>query len=362
MKVLFISRATLFTIRGGDTVQMEQTAAALQQFGVAVTIVLSNDKNIDYRQYNLIHFFNVIRPADILFHIRKSKLPFVLSPVYVEYNEQAGDAAAGFQHRILSFMGKHFREYVKTIGRLVRNKEKIVSSEYFFRGHQRSIEYILSHCCYLLPNSESEYKRLKRDFGAAGKYHVIPNAVDISVFHQKDTVHHIRDAGTVLCVARFEPRKNQLNVIRALNNTGYKVTFAGNIAPNHQAYYQACREEAGSNIFFMEFASPHKIASLLQQHAVHVLASWFETTGLSSLEAVACGCNIVITDKGDTADYFGKHAFYCDPADPASIKTAVDKAAAAPVDKAFMEAVKEHYNWEIAARETSRVYKKVLNS
>jgi len=39
-----------------------------------------------------------------------------------------------------------------------------------------------------------------------------------------------------------------------------------------------------------------------------VLPSWFETTGLSSIEAGVMGCNIVITDKV-MQEYFSHHAF-----------------------------------------------------
>ena len=39
------------------------------------------------------------------------------------------------------------------------------------------------------------------------------------------------------------------------------------------------------------------------------------------------GCNIVITEKGFTREYFGDDAFYCEPGDPESIYNAVENAA-----------------------------------
>jgi hypothetical protein len=73
--ILFISRATLFNTKGGDTVQVENTARALEQLGLKVSIERCDNKNIQYNQYHLLHFFNIIRPADILYHIQKSNLP-----------------------------------------------------------------------------------------------------------------------------------------------------------------------------------------------------------------------------------------------------------------------------------------------
>lgn len=361
MKVLFISRATLFKVAGGDTVQMENTARELRSLGVEVAIELCNNKHIDYSIYQLIHFFNIIRPADILYHIDKSKLPFVVSPIYVEYDAPAKNANAGMRQNLLSLLGKHFREYVKTIARAIKNKERIMSTRYLFLGHRRSIRDILSRCSYLLPNSQSEYRRLKRDFGNAGAYQIVPNAIDTALFNAAGACPE-QEENTVLCIARFEPRKNQLRIIQALNGTPYKVLFAGDTAPNHGAYYNACRAAAADNISFMGYTGQEKIAALYRRHRVHILASWFETTGLSSLEAIACGCNIVISKKGDTKEYFGKHAFYCDPGNTASIKEAVDKAMAARTNKEFMEEIRAHYNWAVTARETYHVYQKVISA
>ena len=75
MKIAFITRSTLFTVPGGDTVQVVQTAQQLAGLDVNVEIRLSNEV-ILYEAYTLLHFFNITRPADILYHIKKSKKPF----------------------------------------------------------------------------------------------------------------------------------------------------------------------------------------------------------------------------------------------------------------------------------------------
>ncbi len=65
MKVAFIARTDLYRISGGDTVQIEGTAQALRQLGVTVDIHLS-DEIINYNDYDLLHFFNIIDCEDIL--------------------------------------------------------------------------------------------------------------------------------------------------------------------------------------------------------------------------------------------------------------------------------------------------------
>ena len=40
------------------------------------------------------------------------------------------------------------------------------------------------------------------------------------------------------------------------------------------------------------------------------------------------GCPVVTTDRGSAREYLGEHAYYCDPADPASIRDAVSGSCA----------------------------------
>ncbi len=46
MKVAFITRSTLFTVPGGDTVQVVQTARKLAEMGVDTEILLSNEPTL----------------------------------------------------------------------------------------------------------------------------------------------------------------------------------------------------------------------------------------------------------------------------------------------------------------------------
>src|ERR1700749_4989904 len=86
IKVAMIVRSTLYTVQGGDTIQALQTARSLCAEGITVDIKLTNEQ-IDYNSYHLLHFFNITRPADILYHIRKSTLPFVVSTILINYSE-----------------------------------------------------------------------------------------------------------------------------------------------------------------------------------------------------------------------------------------------------------------------------------
>src|SRR6202012_3912692 len=117
-------------------------------------------------------------------------------------------------------------------------------------------------------------------------------------------------------------------------------------------YYEACRKEAGPNGTFVAATSQQVLAGYYSTAQGHVLRSWFETTGLSTLEAAAMGCNIVITDKGDTKEYFGDQAFYCEPDSPSSILAAAEAAAAAGRSEALVRKIRTDYTWAAAAAGT----------
>jgi glycosyltransferase involved in cell wall biosynthesis len=86
-----------------------------------------------------------------------------------------------------------------------------------------------------------------------------------------------------------------------------------------------------------------------------------ETPGLSSLEAAAMDCNLVITEKGDTREYFGNEAFYCEPDDITSIRKAIDDAYIAIPSAELKDRINNNFHWERTAEKTAAAYKTALS-
>lgn len=355
IKIAMIARPNLYSVPGGDTIQINETAKELIKLGVCVDIITNNQ--IEYKKYNLLHFFNIIDPEDIVGHVLKSKIPYVVSTIYVDYREYDKlhrKDVLGFISKILP---RDTIEYLKTLAKFLFKNEKVNSRKFFIYGHKKSIQYIIKHAACLLPNSQNEYNRLTKDYKIEQNYAIIPNAVNTHLFQEiKNTQRDI-----VLCVGRIEGRKNQLNVIKALKNTKYKVVFIGADSPNQKKYVEACKAEATDNITFIDFISQKELVSYYNRAKVHVLASWFETTGLSNLEAGLMGCNLVVANKGDVKDYFKELVFYCDPENVSSIKNAIDIAWNAPITNTLQQYILDNYTWDVAAKKTETTYKTILN-
>jgi glycosyltransferase involved in cell wall biosynthesis len=357
MKVLFIARASLYRNRGGDTIQILKTAEYLEKLGVSVDIKLT-DEEIDYSSYQLLHFFNIIRPADILKHIGVSSKPYVISPVFVDYSESDRATRTGMARLMLRFFSHDQIEYGKVIARMLLNGEKIVSPSYLFYGQRRSVRRIIRGAALLLPNSESEYSRLQRRYTTPCTYRVIPNAIDPALF-RPPADPPVRESDLVLCVGRIEGIKNQLNLIKAVNASSFRLILVGSPASNQLAYYEECRRVAGPSVSFVGAIPQEELLAYYSRAGVHALPSWFETTGLSSLEAAVMGCGIVITDKGDTREYFEDDASYCDPASPVSILEALETAARKGGSETLRARILAHYTWSQTATRTLEAYRSV---
>ena len=374
MNVLFIARASC--IRTGVEIRSncKKTAEWLGKLGVMVDVRLA-DEDIDYAGFDLIHFFNLMRPADILRHAGASGKPYVVSPLFVDYSESDKRTRKGLVKWMLRLFSPDRIEYVKVIARRLLNGERVASPGYWWHGQRGSVRRIVRGAAMLLPNSINEYHRLQRRFGVNCRYQVIPNAIDRDLFDLTgaetfdltgaetfgltgpDTG---RERGLVLCAARIEGIKNQLNLIHAVNGSGLRLILIGAAAVNQRSYYEQCREAAGPGVIFMDAVPHEELAAYYRRAQVHALPSWFETTGLSSLEAAAMGCSLVITDKGDTKEYFGDQAVYCDPGSPASIRKALEKAIMNGPSTKLREKILAQYSWEHTAVATREAYRAIL--
>ncbi len=359
MKVAFITRSNLYSIPGGDTVQVFEIAKHLIELGICIDIRLSNEM-FKYDEYNLLHFFNITRPADILYHIKKSKKPFVVSTNFVDYSNYDKNHRKGLSGVIFKMFSSDNVEYLKTCLRFMLRQEKMAPLAYLIKGQRKCITEIIRKAKLLLPNSHAEYEAIANTYNLKPHYAAITNGVNKELFQNSNQAD--KNPYMVICAARIEGIKNQLNLIKALNNTEYKLFIIGQPAPNQISYYKECRKTAAPNIVFIQHLPQQELMQYYAQAKVHILPSWFETTGLSSLEAAAMGCNIVITDKGYTREYFGDDAIYCEPGSAKSIFDAVSIASGLPSNESLNRKVLSDYTWEKASLQTIKAYKQILKN
>jgi glycosyltransferase involved in cell wall biosynthesis len=345
--------------------QILKTAEYLRSLGCEVEISVDPDAAVE--GFDILHLFNLTRPQGTYRQADKARrqgIPVVLSPIYVDYREADRAARGPLQRLLFRCISGPAAEYLKMVARMVANREIDQGSLMVLRkGYRSAQRELIKMSSIMLPNSESEMSRIRRDFpeSQSSKYAVIPNAIDAGLFDPAHTRIAQEYKDCVLSVGRIERRKCQLELVRALKGTGLKLVLIGQPGPNHLSYFEQIKREADETVSFIGQVDHSELPRYYAACKVHALVSWMETTGLSSLEAGAMGANIVITDKGDTREYFGDLAYYCSPGSVDSIRAAVLAAHNAPRSPLLRDMILQRYTWDNTAQCTLAAYQNVLS-
>ena len=210
----------------------------------------------------------------------------------------------------------------------------------------------------------SKHYRIDRN-----KISILPNGIDDSFItnipNQTDKLIYERSSNSkkyVLCVGRFDENKNQLNLIKAMNSTGIPTILIGGSPPDSQEYYNKCRETAADNIVFLGWVNHEDPLLLSAYRNAHVLVApaYYETFGISILEAGAYGANIALSKTLPILGYgiFNEYTF--DPRDVKDIRRSVTNAYNSPRDELMGEKVKNMFSWDRIAKEHLALYAALL--
>ena len=217
----------------------------------------------------------------------------------------------------------------------------------------------------LLPNSKVEAEQLVRFFRVPRKrIQVVPNGADVR-FADADPQPFAQSVGMrgfVLVAGRIEPRKNQLNLIRAMRGTGAPIVILGDTVPGCESYAQRCRRAADRHVRFVgriEHDDP-MLASAYAACGCLALPSWYETPGLVALEAAMSGTPLVLPEGGSAREYFGDEAAYVRPGNRRAIRRAVLEALTRPRSEKSAQRVRLSFSQAAVARATRGAYQRVF--
>lgn len=371
MKVLMQSRKNFFELRGGDTVQLEKTKMELEKLGVEVDFSL--DFEPDLSSYDLVHLSNVTRIQETYLHVKNAKKqgkPIVLSTIYWPMDEFERLGQVGIRKFINSHVKIDTEEKIKAIARYLKDKNSRneATRNLWKIGYTKMQKYVVDNVDYFLPNSEMEMDEFCKSFGVEkDRYKVIPNAIDADIARKQDEVEIPKEfekyRNAIICVGRIEPRKNQLSLVKALDKSNYKLILVGAVSDNQKGYFNEIKEimDRNPNFYYIPKIENSKLYQLYKVCKVSTLPSWLDTPGLVSLEAAAMGCNLAISSKGSTTEYFINMAEYCLPDDINGIRSAIDRAYAKPQNDKLKNRIFENYTWKIAGQKTLDAYKTILD-
>ncbi|WP_350289494.1 glycosyltransferase [uncultured Croceitalea sp.] len=368
MKVLFCARHNFYTAPGGAQVQILKTKAHLEELGVTCDITIS-PYNVNFNLYDIVHLTDLTWVYDNMVYLKElDKQKFdgkkVLSTIYWPFDDYAANGAPRLQRFIFKLFGVNGFEFFKALAKFIAKKESIylegVKNSYI--SNQRRIA---SEMDWLLPNAELEMVALNNRLNLdLNNYSVVYNAIDTHVFDEiKKENRIIKEQNLITFVARIDPRKNQLNFLKSMIDTDYKICFIGSAGPNSKKYFKKLKilGEKRGNVEFVSHIPQEEVFKYMMKAKVNVLTSWVETPGLVSLEAAYADCNIVVAEKGSVKEYFKEYAYYCCTDDLEDIRTQTIEALKSPFKADFKEVIRTNFSWGKTAEETLKAYKKILN-
>jgi glycosyltransferase involved in cell wall biosynthesis len=100
-----------------------------------------------------------------------------------------------------------------------------------------------------------------------------------------------------------------------LEDTGVKVVAAGGM--NSRIF--AGIELKDSNLITAGYVTNGELRTLYENAECFVFPSFYEGFGLPPLEAMHCGCPVLVSRRASLPEVCAEAAAYCDPTDPADV-------------------------------------------
>jgi glycosyltransferase involved in cell wall biosynthesis len=276
MKVLFITYPMAFHTPGGGEIQLLAYKKHLEKNGIQVD--LFDPWNPNFLDYDLVHFFSVIGGS------------------------------------------VHLCNFIRNLGiPLVITSSLWITEETKHLYPVDEIRHQLSLADIVIGNSDIECDNMSKVLDLPReKFKTVYNGVEDIFFEKVDEKifrknFNIND-DFVLNVGNIEPRKNQLNLAKAMKSIpNKKLVLIGHI--RDKDYGKKVFEELGEQLIYIDYLKNDSVLlrSAFSACDTFCLPSTLETPGLAALEALACECRVVVTSEGATKEYFGNSVLYCNP-------------------------------------------------
>lgn len=184
-----------------------------------------------------------------------------------------------------------------------------------------------------------------------GYEHILRVTADDSILKK----HGLDTQPFVLAVSSMNPNKNLRGIAEAIQLLStYKVKFA--IAGGMNADVFGKSAPLPKNVVQLGYVSDSALRALYERALCFLFPSFYEGFGLPPLEAMACGCPVIVSRAASLPEVCGNAATYCDPNDPTDIAKCILEVFSKPADRAQL--IKNgrnrlsHFSWQTAACQT----------
>jgi glycosyltransferase involved in cell wall biosynthesis len=181
-----------------------------------------------------------------------------------------------------------------------------------------------------------------------GGEHILREPADTSIL----TRFGLRGRRFVLALGSASPNKNLSAIVAAmklLDDPHLLLVAAG--GGNNRVFSRA--RVSDPRLVSTGYVTDAQIRALYEHAACFAFPSFYEGFGLPPIEAMCCGCPVVVSDRASLPEVCADAALYCDPDDPATLaaqlRRLLDSDSARQELSAAGRARAALYTWEKAA-------------
>jgi len=200
-----------------------------------------------------------------------------------------------------------FRTWYRTLlPRVGRRARRVVTTSQFSRQELERYAHIESGRISVIPGSGE---------------HVLAVPADPQVLERLE----LNSRKYALAVSSFSPHKNLAGVAQAatlLAGRGFDVVLAGDGNPR---IFSNTATGSNGHLRIAGYVSDGELRALYENAACFVYPSFYEGFGLPPLEAMTCGCPVVVSHAASLPEVCGDAGLYCDPSNPADIARAINR-------------------------------------
>ncbi len=371
MRIAMILRPDADRVFGGDTVVMHKMSAAMQALGAEVVVGRMAEMP-PAAEFDLLHIFTLApldHSAAMVAWARAGGAAIVFSPLYYS------DFRDWFERAVVRT--SHWRGLAQRVGkrRAWTIYRAVQTARLPLQTGWRTGRAALLAADVIATSSRWENAWLARHFRLPGpvvaRMALSPLGIDADLYGQTFSEaelaafrqRHGLEAGYVAQVARIEEKKNPQAVIQALYDDPVPLVFVGKPSPYYAPDYpDRCRALGArrGRVHFLGWLPEAELPLLYAAAAAHILPSWVELPGLSSLEAGASGTRVISTNISAITELLGDQAWVCDPYDLADIRATVLAALSSPVPPGLRRRLLTEFSWPSVAAANLALYECVL--
>lgn len=149
----------------------------------------------------------------------------------------------------------------------------------------------------------------KIDVVYLGKDHICNIKSDNKILDK----YALRGKNYILAVSSASFNKNFHSIAKAaklLKHEKYKFVIVGG---NNSTIFNKYEESFSSEVVRLGYITDSELKALYENASCFVYPSFYEGFGLPPIEAMACGCPVIVSNSASLPEICGDAALYCDP-------------------------------------------------